>query len=122
MSSRKRTGPQVKHCPRITLPNSMTQVPPPLRSDLLPSIDDIPMSTVMLKSDPLPPPPRGVPQKKKHATASHSPFFSGVYGQVLFSLTPVHHYSAIPQGKSIILNYFRKPYLMSNKREALMCL
>ena len=27
---------------------------------------------------------------------------------VLFSITLVHHYSAIPQGKSIIFNYFQK--------------
>ena len=78
-SSGKRTSPQVKHCPRISLPNAVTQAPPPPRSDI-PSIADIPTSIVMLKSDPLPPPPCGAPPKKKRSSAPHSPFFDGVYG------------------------------------------
>ena len=108
MSSSKHTGLQIKHCLRIALPNSMTQAPPPLWTDLLPTIDDIPTSTITLKTPPLPSPPHSAPPKKKHTLNTSSPFFSGVYGCVLFSLTPVHHYSAIPQGKSIIFNYYRK--------------
>ena len=107
-SSGKRTGPQVKHCPRISLPNPITQAPPPPRSDVPPSFDNIPTSIVTLKSDPLPPPPCGIPPKKKHSLAKKSPFFDGVYGRPLFSLAPVHHFSSIPQGKSIIFNFFRK--------------
>ena len=101
------SSPRVKHCQRISLPNAVTQAPPPLRSDVPPSIADIPTSTVTLKSDPLPP-PCGVPPKKKRSSAPHSPFFDGVYGRPLFSLAPVHHFSSIPKGKSILFNYFRK--------------
>ena len=78
-SSSKRTGPQVKHCQRISLPNTITQAPPPPRSDLPPSIDSIPTSTVTLKSVPLPPPLCGAPPKKKRTTNKLSPFFEGVY-------------------------------------------
>ena len=115
MSSGKRTGPQVKHCARIALPNSMTQSPPPPHTDILPSTDDILVSTVMLKSDPLPPPPCSTPLKKKHTSSSQCPFFSGVYGWLLYSLTSVHHYSMIPQGKFILFNYFRRPFHMNKK-------
>ena len=108
MSSPKSSGPRVKHCARATLPNAIMQAPPPPRSDLPTSIDVIPTSTVMLKSAPLPPPPRGAPAKKKHTLDSQSPFFPGVYGRPLFMLTPVNHFSSIPDGKSIIFNYFRK--------------
>ena len=107
-SSSKCTGPQVKHCQRIALPNAITQIPPPPRTNLPPSIDDIPSTTVMLKMAPLPPPPCGALPKKKHTPSKQSPFFNGVYGHPLFSLTPVNHFSAIPQGKSIIFNYYRK--------------
>ena len=108
MSSPKSTGPHVKHCARVALPNAITQAPPPPRSDIPPSIDIIPTSTVTLKSDPLPPPPCSVPPKKKWSSAPRSPFFDGVYGQPLFSLAPVHHFSSIPNGKSIIFNFYRK--------------
>ena len=127
MSSSNHSGPRVKHCPRISLPNAATQAPPPPRSDLpvtiddipmstvtlksdsLPSIDDIPTSTVTLKSSPLPPPPpRVAPPKKKRVPNHPSPFFDGVYGRPLFSLAPVRHFSAIPDGKSIIFHFFRK--------------
>ena len=64
-SSSKRIGPQVKHCQWISLPNTITHAPPPPYTDLPPSIDIIPTSTVTLKSDPLPPPPCGAPPKKK---------------------------------------------------------
>ena len=103
------SGPRVKHSPRVSLPNIISQAPPPPRTDMPPSIDSIPTSTVTLKSDPLPPPPqRGAPPKKKRSTDKPSPFFDGVYGRPLFSLAPVHHFSSIPKGKSIIFNYFRK--------------
>ena len=98
-SSSKRTGPQIKHCLCISLPNAITQPPPPLRTDAPQSIDDIPTSTVTLKTAPLPPPPCGAPPKKKHTPAKHSPLFPGIYGRPLFTLTPVNHYSSIPDGK-----------------------
>ena len=107
-SPSKCSGLQIKHCQRISLPNVITQAPPPLCTDLPTSIDDIPMSTVMLKTAPLPPPPCGVPPKKKKSPGKQSPFFPGVYRRPLFTLTPVNHYSSIPDGKSIIFNYFRK--------------
>ena len=104
----KRTGPQVKHCPQIALPAVMTQAPPPPHTDLPAIIDDIPTTTVMLKTAPLPPPPCSALPKKKRTPGKQSPFFPGVYGRPLFTLTPVNHYSAILNGKSIIFNYFRK--------------
>ena len=107
-SSSKSSGPKVKHCQQITLPNVILQAPPPPCSDLPATIDDIPTSTVTLKSAPLLPPPRGAPPKKKHTPGKQSPFFNGVYGHPLFSLMPINHYSTIPQGKSIIFNYYRK--------------
>ena len=100
-SSSKRTSPQIKHCLRISLPNAVTQAPPPPRSDHPPTISDIPTSNVTVKSDLLPP-------KKKQSLAKKSPFFDGVYGRPLFSLAPVHHFNSIPNGKSNIFNYFRK--------------
>ena len=107
-SSSKSTSPCFKHCPQVALPNAMTQAPPPLRTDLPPSIDNIPTTTVTLKPALLPPPPRGTPPKKKCSSDKHSPFFPRVYGCPLFTLTPINHFSAIPDGKSIIFNYFRK--------------
>ena len=115
-SSSNPSGPRVKHCQRISLPNAVTQAPPPPRSDVPLSINDIPTSTVTLKSSPLPPPPRGAPPKKKQTPANHSPFFDGVYGRPLFSLAPVHHFTSIPQGKSIIFNYFKKPFHMKYRK------
>ena len=108
MSSPKPTGPHVKHCVRVALPNAITQAPPPLHTDIPATIDSIPTSTVTLKTAPLPPPPHGAPTKKKCSPGNQSPFFPGVYGRPLFMLTPVNHYSAIPNGKSIIFNHFRK--------------
>ena len=109
MSSRKTTGPRIKHCQHIALPSTIMQAPPPPCTDLPPSINDIPTTTVTLKMTPLPPPPHSAPPpKKKHSSGSHLPFFDGVYGRPLFSLTPVNHFSAIPEGKSIIFNYYRK--------------
>ena len=108
MSSSKPSGPRVKHCQRISLPDIATRSPPPPRSDLPVTINDIPMSVVMKKTDPLSPPPCSVPPKKKRTSAPHSPFFDRFYGRPLFSLAPVHHFSSIPNGKSIIFNYFRK--------------
>ena len=103
------SGPRVKHCSRVSLPNTITQAPPPPRTDMPPSINDIPTSTVTLKSAPLPPPPpRDAPAKKKRVPNNPSPFFDGVYGRPLFSLAPVRHYSSIPDGKSIIFNFYRK--------------
>ena len=110
-SSGKRTSPQVKHCPRISLPSAITQAPPPPHNDLPLSINDIPSTTVVLKSAALPPPPCGAPLKKKHVPGKKTPFFDGVYGHPMFSLTPVNHFSAIPEGKSIIFNYYRKALL-----------
>ena len=107
-SSSKPSGPRVKHCQHISLLNAVTQAPPPPRSDLPVTINDIPTSVVTKKTDPLPPPPYAVPPKKKRTSAPHSPFFDGVYGRPLFSLAPVRHFSSIPKGKSIIFNYFRK--------------
>ena len=65
MSSPKSSGPRVKHCACVALPNTIMQAPPPPRSDLPTSIDVIPTSTVILKSAPLPPPPCGIPPQKK---------------------------------------------------------
>ena len=107
-SPTKSTGPHVKHCARVTLPNAITQAPPPPCSDMPPSIDSIPTSTVTLKTAPLPPPPCGAPPKKKQSHGNHSPFFPGVYSHPLFSLTPVKHFSSILNVKSIIFNYYRK--------------
>ena len=107
-SSSKSTSPCFKHCLRVALPNATTQAPPPLHTDLPPSIDDIPTTTITLKPALLPPPPHGAPPKKKCSSDKHSPFFPGVYGRPLFTLTPVNHFSAIPDSKSIIFNYFRK--------------
>ena len=107
-SSPNSSGPRVKHCARISLPNAITQAPPPPRTDGPPSINDIPTSTVTLKTAPLPPPPRGTPAKKKRVPNNPSPFFPGVYGRPLFTLTPVNHFSSIPDSKSIIINYYRK--------------
>ena len=107
-SSSKSTGPKVKHCQRISILNAVTQAPPPPHTSLPPIIDNIPTSTVTLKTAPLPPPPHGTLPKKKHSSNKHSPFFPGIYGRPLFTLTPVNHFSAIPDGKSIIFYYFRK--------------
>ena len=107
-SSPNSTGPRVKHCVRVALPSTITQAPPPPHTDVPPTINDIPMTTVTLKAAPLPPPPCGAPAKKKRSLIKQSPFFLGVYGRPLFTLTPVHHYSSIPDGNSIIFNYFRK--------------
>ena len=112
MSSSKRTGPQVKHCQRIALPNSMMQAPPPPHTDLPPSIDNIPMSTVTLKTAPLPPPPHSTPPKKKQSTDKQSPFFDGVYRHILYSLTPINHYSAIPKVNPSFLIIIEKPFHM----------
>ena len=86
----------------------MMQAPPPPHTDLPPSINNIPTSMVMMKLATLPPPPCGAPLKKKHSPGKQTPFFDGIYGHPLFSLTPVNHFSVIPQGKSIIFNYYRK--------------
>lgn len=59
MSSSK-TGPHIKHCTRIALPD--TTLPPPPHTNLLPSINDIPTSTVTLK----------VPLEKRLALLVHS--------------------------------------------------
>ena len=106
-SSTKTTGPHIKHCQWITLPNTMSQAPPPPCTDLPATIDDILTSIVTLKSAPLPP-PHGTSPKKKHSLGKQSPFFPSIYRRPLFTLTPVNHFSAIPQGKSIIFNYYRK--------------
>ena len=106
--SSKCTGPQIKHCMQIVLPSAMMQAPPPPRSNLPTTIDAIPTSIVTLKTDSLPPPPHGTPLKKKRSPGKQTPFFDGIYRHPLFSLTPVNHYSAIPKGKSIIFNYYRK--------------
>ena len=105
MSSAKLTGPQVKHCQRITIPSTIPP-PPPSTSDKPITIDDIPVSTVTLKSDP----PPSLLTRKCPARGKCSPFFNGVYGRLLFSLMPAYHYSAIPQGKSILFHYFRKAF------------
>ena len=109
MSSSKSTGPRIKHCLQVALLNAITQAPPPPRTDMPPTIN-IPMSMVTLKTDSPPPPPCGVPLKKKQTTRVSTPFFNGVYGCPLFSLAPVHHFSSIPNGKSIIFNYYRKAF------------
>ena len=114
-SSSKCVGLQIKQCQRFSLPIAVTQAPPPPCTNAPPSINDIPTSTVTLKMVPLPPPPRGAPPKKKQSLGKQSPFFPGVYSRPLFTLTPVRHFSSIPDGKSIIFNYFRKalPHEMS---------
>ena len=94
----KHTGPQVKYCTCIALPAVMTQAPPPPCTDLLPTINNIPTTTVTLKPTPLPPPPRDAPPKKKWSPSKQSPFFPGVYRRPLFTLTPVNHYSSILDG------------------------
>ena len=115
MSSRKYTGPQVKHCTRITLPNSMMQAPPPLHTDLPPLINNIPMSTVMLKTDPLPQPPCAPPPKKGTLWAVSSIFSLASTGD---SSTPSPQcITIVPSHKvkvfcSIILE---KLYHMNNK-------
>ena len=109
MSSSKPSGPRVKHSPRVSLPNIISQAPPPPRTDMPPSINDIPTSMVTLKSAPLPPsPPHDAPAKKKRVPNNPSPFFDGVYGRPLFSLAPIRHFSSIPDSKSIIFHFFRK--------------
>ena len=102
MSSANSTGPRVKHVPRITVP-SIIPPPPASSSDKPITIDDIPTSIVTLKL--VPPLP-----SRKRARSRQSPFYDGVYRRLLFSLTPVFHYSAIPQGKSILFHYFRKAF------------
>ena len=84
-------------------------IPPPHATnvDKPITINDIPTTTVTVKSDP---PPCSSTPSRKHARGKQSPFFDVVYGRLLFSLTPVFHYSAIPQGKSILFNYFRKAF------------
>ena len=108
MSSGKLTGPHVKHMPRIAVPSV---IPPPLdtKQDKPITIGNIPTTTVTLKSDPPCSSSPSIPSRK-HALGKQSPFYDGVYRRLLFSLTPVFHYSAIPQGKSILFHYFRKAF------------
>ena len=64
MSSAKSTGPQVKHCPRIAIPSTIPP-PPATKANKPITIDDIPTSTVTLKSDPPPCSSPSLPSRKR---------------------------------------------------------
>ena len=120
--SSQRTGPHVKHCPRIAFPPSSKNEedsemipchpPPPITNKSVPSaprdpIQDIPSSGACLK-------PKFIsllePPKKKVNNNIHPPFIKGQLGTIIFSPGFVRNCEEIPIGASLIIHNFRKPY------------